>query len=107
MTTTQLDPNLQGSKRTKSLASTLRQVCFVFISADHSYLTMFVAQGYLIGNAATDSVFGGNAIVPFAHGMGLISNDIFEVGKAASLFSAGNRLLSQSIIGIQGYAFFR
>ncbi|XP_050208294.1 serine carboxypeptidase 1-like [Mercurialis annua] len=36
-------------------------------------------KGYLVGNGATDNKFdGANALIPFAHGMGLISNDIFE-----------------------------
>lgn len=37
-------------------------------------------QGYLVGNGVTDDVIDGNALVPFAHGMGLISDDLFEVG---------------------------
>lgn len=36
-------------------------------------------QGYMIGNGVTDNKFDGNALVPFAHGMGLISNKMFEV----------------------------
>lgn len=39
-------------------------------------------QGYLVGNGVTDEEFDGNALVPFAHGMGLISNDLFEVHEA-------------------------
>ncbi|OIW07614.1 hypothetical protein TanjilG_16595 [Lupinus angustifolius] len=35
-------------------------------------------KGYLIGNAVTDEIFDGNALVPFTHGMGLISDQIFE-----------------------------
>ncbi|OAY32904.1 serine carboxypeptidase-like 20 [Manihot esculenta] len=35
-------------------------------------------KGYLVGNGVTDEEFDGNALVPFAHGMGLISNDLFE-----------------------------
>ncbi|KAF1884030.1 hypothetical protein Lal_00012990 [Lupinus albus] len=35
-------------------------------------------KGYMIGNGVTDDSFDGNAIVPFAHGMGLISNQLFE-----------------------------
>ncbi|XP_019450474.1 PREDICTED: serine carboxypeptidase-like 20 isoform X2 [Lupinus angustifolius] len=35
-------------------------------------------KGYLIGNAVTDKIFDGNALVPFAHGMGLISDQLFE-----------------------------
>ncbi|KAJ4833227.1 Serine carboxypeptidase-like 20 [Turnera subulata] len=35
-------------------------------------------KGYLVGNGVTDPVFDGNALVPFAHGMGLISDDLYE-----------------------------
>ncbi|MCO5549406.1 hypothetical protein L7F22_002877 [Adiantum nelumboides] len=35
-------------------------------------------KGYLIGNGVTDEVFDGDALVPFAHGMGLISDQLFE-----------------------------
>ncbi|EEF52263.1 serine carboxypeptidase, putative [Ricinus communis] len=35
-------------------------------------------KGYLLGNAATDYTFDGNSQVPFAHGMGLISDELFE-----------------------------
>ncbi|KAK3415163.1 hypothetical protein EUGRSUZ_H00717 [Eucalyptus grandis] len=38
-------------------------------------------KGYIIGNGVTDEKFDGNALVPFAHGMGLISNDLFEGTK--------------------------
>lgn len=37
-------------------------------------------QGYMVGNGVADEHFDGNALVPFAHGMGLISDDLFEVG---------------------------
>ncbi|KAL0898982.1 hypothetical protein Bca101_082943 [Brassica carinata] len=40
-------------------------------------------KGYLVGNGVTDPVFDGNALVPFAHGMGLISNELYEETKAA------------------------
>ena len=33
----------------------------------------------MVGNGVTDEEFDGNALVPFAHGMGLISNDLFQV----------------------------
>ena len=42
--------------------------------ADMTYL-----QGYMIGNGVTDEQFDGNAVVPFAHGMGLISDGLYEV----------------------------
>ncbi|KAF8015381.1 hypothetical protein BT93_H1016 [Corymbia citriodora subsp. variegata] len=35
-------------------------------------------KGYMVGNGATDEKFDGNALVPFAFGMGLISSDIYE-----------------------------
>ncbi|KAK0589817.1 hypothetical protein LWI29_018853 [Acer saccharum] len=35
-------------------------------------------KGYLVGNGVTDNVFDGNALVPFAHGMGLISDELYE-----------------------------
>lgn len=35
-------------------------------------------KGYIVGNGVTDDRFDGNALVPFAHGMGLISDNIFE-----------------------------
>ncbi|KAI5069244.1 hypothetical protein GOP47_0015545 [Adiantum capillus-veneris] len=35
-------------------------------------------KGYLVGNGVTDEVFDGDALVPFAHGMGLISDQLFE-----------------------------
>ncbi|TXG48812.1 hypothetical protein EZV62_024687 [Acer yangbiense] len=40
-------------------------------------------KGYMIGNGVTDPKFDGNALVPFAHGMALISDDLFEEVKAA------------------------
>uniref|UniRef100_A0A2P2LUR9 Carboxypeptidase n=2 Tax=Rhizophora mucronata TaxID=61149 RepID=A0A2P2LUR9_RHIMU len=40
-------------------------------------------KGYMVGNGVTDEEFDGNALVPFAHGMGLISDDLFrEVNSA-------------------------
>lgn len=35
-------------------------------------------KGYMVGNGVTDDEFDGNALVPFAHGMGLISDDLFQ-----------------------------
>ncbi|KAL9227498.1 hypothetical protein vseg_003181 [Gypsophila vaccaria] len=35
-------------------------------------------KGYMIGNGVTDEVFDGNALVPFVHGMGLISDDLYH-----------------------------
>jgi hypothetical protein len=39
----------------------------------------FCPQGYLIGNPLTDVDYDFNSFVPFAHGMGLISTDMYEV----------------------------
>ncbi|MCH81721.1 serine carboxypeptidase-like 20-like [Trifolium medium] len=35
-------------------------------------------KGYIVGNGVTDEQIDGNALVPFVHGMGLISNELFE-----------------------------
>ncbi|XP_016504046.1 serine carboxypeptidase-like 20 [Nicotiana tabacum] len=35
-------------------------------------------KGYMVGNGVTDDIIDGNALVPFAHGMGLISDELFE-----------------------------
>ncbi|OWM72307.1 hypothetical protein CDL15_Pgr018192 [Punica granatum] len=35
-------------------------------------------KGYLVGNGVADDLYDGNALVPFAFGMGLISSNIFE-----------------------------
>lgn len=40
---------------------------------------MCLMQGYMVGNGVTDEEFDGNALVPFTHGMSLISDKIFEV----------------------------
>ena len=45
---------------------------------DNEKFTKFI-QGYLIGNAATDVDYDFKSFVPFAHGMGLISTDMYEV----------------------------
>jgi hypothetical protein len=33
----------------------------------------------MVGNGVCDTVFDGNALVPFAHGMALISESIYKV----------------------------
>ncbi|XP_052186309.1 serine carboxypeptidase-like 20 [Diospyros lotus] len=35
-------------------------------------------KGYMVGNGVTDDEIDGNALVPFAHGMGLISDKLYE-----------------------------
>lgn len=47
----------------------------------------YCTQGYMVGNGVTDDEFDGNALVPFAHGMGLISDELFEVGSLSFLYS--------------------
>ncbi|CAK7340149.1 unnamed protein product [Dovyalis caffra] len=34
-------------------------------------------KGYMVGNGVTDQIIDGNALVPFVHGMGIISDDIY------------------------------
>ncbi|KAK3034149.1 hypothetical protein RJ639_033492 [Escallonia herrerae] len=40
-------------------------------------------KGYMVGNGVSDPKFDGNALVPFAHGMALISDSMFEEAEAA------------------------
>ncbi|KAJ7955103.1 Carboxypeptidase [Quillaja saponaria] len=40
-------------------------------------------KGYMVGNGVTDEKFDDNALVPFVHGMALISDKMFEDAKAA------------------------
>ncbi|XP_065848174.1 serine carboxypeptidase-like 7 [Euphorbia lathyris] len=35
-------------------------------------------KGYLVGNAVTDVILDGNSPIPYAHGMGLISDELYE-----------------------------
>ncbi|CAL9086218.1 unnamed protein product [Musa acuminata var. zebrina] len=35
-------------------------------------------KGYMVGNGVTDEAFDGDALVPFAYGMGLISTNLFQ-----------------------------
>lgn len=35
-------------------------------------------KGYMVGNGVTDDEFDGNALLPFVHGMGLISDDLYR-----------------------------
>ncbi|KAJ4795079.1 Carboxypeptidase [Rhynchospora pubera] len=35
-------------------------------------------KGYMVGNGVCDTVYDGDALVPFVHGMGLISEDLFQ-----------------------------
>ncbi|XP_024926368.3 serine carboxypeptidase-like 20 isoform X2 [Ziziphus jujuba] len=40
-------------------------------------------KGYMVGNAVTDPIFDENAYIPFVHGMGLISDQMFEEVQSA------------------------
>lgn len=39
----------------------------------------YLIQGYMVGNGVCDPHFDGNALVPFAYGMGLISDMMYKV----------------------------
>ncbi|RXH82583.1 hypothetical protein DVH24_036924 [Malus domestica] len=45
-----------------------------------------VKLGYLVGNGVTDRRFDANALVPFAHGMALISEKIFQALDELNLY---------------------
>ncbi|XP_020530094.1 serine carboxypeptidase-like 7 isoform X2 [Amborella trichopoda] len=47
---------------------------------DSGYRPVFNLKGYLVGNPVTDVEFD-SQVVPFAHGMGLISDELFEATK--------------------------
>ncbi|PNT71906.1 hypothetical protein BRADI_2g37180v3 [Brachypodium distachyon] len=42
------------------------------------YPVIWLTQGYVVGNPVTDDNFETNAQIPFAHGMGLISDELYE-----------------------------
>ncbi|KAL8488545.1 hypothetical protein ACS0TY_024722 [Phlomoides rotata] len=50
-------------------------------------------KGFLVGNGVCDPQFDGNALVPFAHGMGLISDIMF---KEAEVLCNGNYHMSNN-----------
>ncbi|KAI3934375.1 hypothetical protein MKW92_032579 [Papaver armeniacum] len=55
-------------------------------------------KGYMVGNGVTDEVFDGNALVPFAHGMALISGSLFEDVTAAcngNFWNSANSICSE------------
>lgn len=39
----------------------------------------------MVGNGVCDTVFDGNALVPFAHGMALISDDMYKVTSVTEI----------------------
>ena len=55
-------------------------------------------QGYLVGNGVTDMEFDANALVPFTHGMGLISSEMFEVLNFISYFQLSSCLKASQIV---------
>ncbi|CAH2052304.1 unnamed protein product [Thlaspi arvense] len=74
-----------ASEVVKGIKNVMRKGKSKETSTNHKKVTKPVInfKGYLIGNGVTDPVFDGNALVPFAHGMGLISNELFEETKAS------------------------
>ncbi|KAI3853691.1 hypothetical protein MKW98_025208 [Papaver atlanticum] len=62
-------------------------------------------KGYMVGNGVTDEVFDGNALVPFAHGMALISGSLFEDVTAAcngSFWNSANDKCSELLEKVDG-----
>ncbi|CAL5331256.1 unnamed protein product [Camellia sinensis] len=59
----------------------VRELCVRALLASFCFHTY--EQGYMVGNGVADSKFDGNALVPFANGMGLISDGIFEEAEDA------------------------
>ncbi|RAL43383.1 hypothetical protein DM860_012524 [Cuscuta australis] len=50
-------------------------------------------KGYMVGNGVADEEFDGNALLPFAHGMGLISDALYEevVAECQGVYYKSNR----------------
>lgn len=46
-------------------------------------MILILFQGYILGNAATEPTVEENSKIPFAHGMGLISNELYEVTQSS------------------------
>ncbi|KAL8139060.1 hypothetical protein V2J09_005061 [Rumex salicifolius] len=67
-------------------------------------------KGYMVGNGCTDDKYDGNALVPFVHGMGLISDALYkEVKKACggnyydSSDSSCKALIAKNVDGLNIY----
>ncbi|KAK3415868.1 hypothetical protein EUGRSUZ_H01398 [Eucalyptus grandis] len=54
-------------------------------------------KGYMIGNGITDEKFDGNALVPFAFGMGLISSDIYEACQTICVYDPQSETCQKNI----------
>uniref|UniRef100_J3N881 Uncharacterized protein n=1 Tax=Oryza brachyantha TaxID=4533 RepID=J3N881_ORYBR len=65
--------------RRKHLRSRYIEVCIG--SNDSREKTLFNLKGYIAGNPFTDLQFDGDGKIRFYHGMGLISDEIFENAK--------------------------
>ncbi|XP_052136220.1 serine carboxypeptidase-like 13 [Oryza glaberrima] len=67
-------------------------------------LYIFLRKGYVAGNPVTDSQFDEDGKIPCLHGMGLISNELYEHAKETCIgkYSApGNARCEQSIQAIR------
>ncbi|XP_024314264.1 serine carboxypeptidase-like 13 isoform X2 [Brachypodium distachyon] len=53
---------------------------------EFSNMPFFNLKGYVVGNPVTDDNFETNAQIPFAHGMGLISDELYECVKDINKF---------------------
>ncbi|URD82953.1 serine carboxypeptidase-like [Musa troglodytarum] len=83
---------------------------FVFLHEHCSEIDRSWFQGYLVGNPSTDGEYDGNAIIPYVHGMGLISDELYEATKRScggQYQSPGNaecasclQAVSQGLFGI-------
>lgn len=47
---------------------------------------MKMLQGYIAGNPMTDKIFDTDGKIKFFHGMGLISDELYEVMKTITQF---------------------
>lgn len=49
---------------------------FFFLSC--AYIRKYL-QGYMVGSPLTDPKYDRNSIIPYAHGVGIISDQLYEV----------------------------